>query len=300
MTRIFVLYFSLLCSFSSNSQRDFWNNSDSLNTTRFIGTSIGIGSVWSGSIIGLTQVWYSGVEKSPWHTFDDSKNWLQMDKAGHFYTAYKLNQLTTELYRWSGAKKSTSLWMGIGVSVGYQTTFEMLDAYSSAWGFSWADVTANSLGSIVYSGQQLLWDEERIIPKFSYHPTDFAAIRPNVLGSNFSESLLKDYNGQTYWLSFSPASFLKNANIPEWACISVGYSAHAKLKGDNEHYLDAATGISYSAQREFIFSLDIDFSKLPIKKPWLKAIVKQFNYIKVPFPAIILRNGKTIGSLLYF
>ena len=300
MTRIIVLYFLLLYSFPSSSQDNFWIDSDSLNKVRFTSTSIGISSAWAGSIIGLTQVWYAGVEKSSWHTFDDSKNWLQMDKVGHFYSAYKLNELTTELYKWSGAKKSTSLWMGVAVSVGYQTTFEMLDAYSSKWGFSWADVTANSLGSIIYSGQQMLWDEERIIPKFSYHPTEFARIRPNVLGSNFSESLLKDYNGQTYWISFSPGSFLKDSSIPKWACISFGYSAHAKLKGDDEYYLDMTTGISYSAQREFLISLDIDFSKIPIKKAWLRAVVKQFNYVKIPFPAIILRNGNTRGSLLYF
>lgn len=300
MSRIIVVCFLLLISFSSNSQRSFWTNADTINPIRFTGVSSGIGSVWIGSTIGLSRVWYSGVEKSPWHTFDDSRNWLQMDKAGHFYAAYKLNQLSTELYRWSGAKKSTSLWMGLGVSVGYQTTFEMLDAYSSAWGFSWSDVAANSAGSFIYSGQQLLWDEERIIPKFSYHPTEFASIRPEVLGSSFSESLLKDYNGQTYWLSFSPGAFMKDSKIPKWACISLGYSAHSKLKGDSEIYLDEVTGNSYISQREFILSLDIDFSKLPIKKPWLKAIVKQFNYVKIPFPALVLRGGNATGNLLYF
>ncbi len=255
---------------------------------------------WSGSMIALSQVWYNQVEKSPWHSFDDSKNWLQMDKAGHFYISHKISQFCRDKYIWSGLDNKTSTWIGAGVSIGYQTTFEFFDAYSKEWGFSWSDLTANTLGTISYTAQSLIWEEERIIPKFSYSPTKFAAIRPAVLGSTFAESLLKDYNGQTYWLSFSPGTFFEGCRIPKWACISLGYSAHAKLKGDQETYSDATTGTIYLAQREFLLSLDIDFSRLPIKKPWLKAIVKQFNYVKIPFPALRLRGGNIGGSFLYF
>lgn len=295
-----LLSISLLWTSITFSQGSFFLPSDSLHKGRTIGVSTGIGTVWSGSIIGLSKVWYSDADKAPWHTFDDSRNWLQMDKAGHFYTAYKLNQLTTDLYRWSGVNRKASIWIGAGVSIGYQSTFEFLDAYSAEWGFSWSDVAANTLGTAVYTGQMLAWNEERIIPKFSYHPTEFAAVRPSVLGSSFAESMLKDYNGQTYWLSFSPGTFFKNSGIPKWACISFGYSAHAKLVGSEDFYTDPATNISYTAQREFLFSLDIDFSKLKIRKPWLRALVRQFNYLKLPFPALIIRGNKIFGSPLYF
>lgn len=251
-------------------------------------------------MIGLSQVWYSQVEKSPWHSFDDSKNWLQMDKVGHFYISHKISQFCRDKYVWSGVDNKTATWIGAGISIGYQTTFEFFDAYSANWGFSWSDVAANTLGTVSYTAQSLIWDEERIIPKFSYSPTEFAAVRPAVLGSTFAESLLKDYNGQTYWLSFSPGTFFKDSKIPKWACISIGYSAHAKLKGDQESYADPLTGINYQSQREFLLSLDIDFSRLPIKRPWLKAIVKQFNYVKIPFPALRLRGGELGGSLIYF
>lgn len=223
-----------------------------------------------------------------------------MDKVGHFYIAHKISQFCRDKYVWSGLDNQTSTWIGAGISVGYQTTFEFFDAYSAEWGFSWSDVAANTLGTISYTAQSLVWEEERIIPKFSYSPTEFASIRPEVLGSSFAESLLKDYNGQTYWLSFSPGTFFKDSPIPEWACVSIGYSAHAKLKGDQESFTDVSTGITYQAQREFLLSLDIDFSRLPIKRPWLKAIVKQFNYVKIPFPALRLRGGEFGGSLLYF
>lgn len=284
----------------SFSQHSFFTASSDISKGRVIGTSAGIGSFWSGSMIGLSQVWYSEVNKEPWHTFDDSRNWLQMDKAGHFYISHKITQFCRDKYVWSGVDNAKSTWIGAGISIGYQTTFEFFDAYSAEWGFSWSDVAANTLGTVSYSAQSLIWEEERIIPKFSYSPTDYAAIRPAVLGSNFAESLLKDYNGQTYWLSFSPATFFKNSKVPKWACISIGYSVDGKLKGDAETYTDLATGTTYQSQREFLLSLDIDFSRLPIKRPWLKAVVKQLNYVKIPFPALRLSNGNIDGRLLYF
>lgn len=300
MRTVFLSLIFLCLSSFGFSQRSFFVNRDSISKGRVIGTSVGIGTFWSGTMIGLSQVWYSEVEKAPWHTFDDSKNWLQMDKAGHFYISHKISQFCRDKYVWSGLDNTTSTWIAAGISVGYQTTFEFLDAYSADWGFSWSDVAANTLGTISYTTQSLIWEEERIIPKFSYSPTPYASIRPEVLGSSFAESIMKDYNGQTYWLSFSPGTFFKDSKIPKWACISVGYSAHAKLKGDEETYTDVSTGINYQSQREFLLSLDIDFSRLPIKRPWLKAIVKQFNYFKIPFPALRLRGNQLGGSFLYF
>lgn len=278
----------------------FFSPSPTFNKNRFIWTSVGIGGTWAGGMIGLNEIWYSQVTKSPWNSFDDSKNWLQMDKAGHFYTANKLNSLTTEMYQWSGVKNKNAIWYGLGVSLGFQTTLEFLDAFTQDWGWSWGDMTANILGTASYTTQKLIWDEERIITKFSYSPTEFASIRPNVLGSTFPERLLKDYNGQTYWLSFSPGTFLKNSRIPKWACLSFGYSAHEKLVGSEGYYLDPATGIEYFEQREFLLSLDIDFSRIPVKRPWLKALLKQFNYLKVPFPALLVRDGRLIAKPFYF
>ncbi len=295
MIRAIALGFLLFVSSITMSQ-SFFTPADSLKKGRLLGVSTGVATVWAGSMLGLSQVWYKDIPKSKFHSFDDSKEWLQMDKAGHFYAAYKINQLTSDLFIWSGLNKKTSLWLGTGISLGYQTTFEIFDGYSKDWGFSWSDMAGNAIGSFSYLGQQLIWGEERIIPKFSTFPTQFASIRPEVLGSNFGESFLKDYNGQTYWLSFSPGTFFKNSKIPKWACISVGYSVYGKLVGDESSYTDVNTGITYSAKREVKLSLDIDFSKLPIKRPWLKAVVKQFNYLKIPFPTVIYRGNQFVGS----
>lgn len=298
-TNLFVI--SAQSNNSNDSQKpSFFEAQDSLQKGRLIGVTSGIGSTSIGSMIGLGTVWYENLGKTKFHTFDDSHNWLQMDKSGHVYAAYQLNRLTSDLYAWSGISRKKSAWIGLGVSMGYQTTLEVLDGFSSDWGWSWSDIAANAFGSGLYTAQEFLWNEQRILPKFSYSPTPYASIRPAVLGSTFTEALLKDYNGQTYWLSFSLGTFLKSSKFPEWACISFGYSAHEKLVGDQNLYLDPATGIEYHAQREFLLSLDIDFSKLPIRRPWLKVLVKQLNYLKIPFPTLILRDGTLQARPLYF
>lgn len=278
------------------------NETNSFRSGRTIGVSAGIGAVWAGSMIGLHSIWYKDMDRSKWHTFDDSREWMQMDKAGHVYTANKISGLTYDLYRWAGWKNNSAAWMGFGVGMGYQFTLECLDATGKDWGFSWSDMGANTIGSGLFLAQQLLWKEQRFIPKFSFSKSLYAVHRPDALGSNFPERLLKDYNGQTYWLSFTPATFIENTRFPKWLCLSVGYGVDAKLHGEKDIYVGGVgTDVQvFHAKRQLLLSLDIDFSKLPIKKPWLKAIVKQFNYLKLPFPTIILTGNQWQGKWIYF
>ena len=38
--------------------------------------------------------------------------------------------------------------------------------------------------------------------KFSSHLSPYVIHRPSLLGDNLSQRIFKDYNGQTYWLTF--------------------------------------------------------------------------------------------------
>jgi len=296
------LFFTFLffIQFASTSQSNFFVKSDSLNSGRFVSISSGIALTWGLGSIGMYETWYSDYPSSKFHTFNDAQNWLQMDKMGHFYTTNKFSMVTADLFQWSGLSNRRSALIGASVGLGLQTTLEVMDGYSSGWGFSWSDMTFNIAGALSFAAQQVFWEEQRFIFKFSYQPTPYAAIRPLILGSTFTESFLKDYNGQTYWMSFSPASFFKSSKIPKWICLSLGYSVDQKLVGDEEEYYDLTSGISYHSQREYIFSLDIDFTKIEVNRPVLKALFKQLNHIKVPFPAIIYSNGRFSGQGLYF
>jgi uncharacterized protein YfiM (DUF2279 family) len=272
------------------------------NTKRIFATSAGIGIVGIGSLTGLYNIWYSKSGLNTFHTFNDCSNWMQMDKAGHLFTSYMIGQFTGDLYKWSGISSKRSALLGASIGMAYQTTLEVFDGLSPDWGFSWCDVAANTMGSIIYLGQDLFLEEPLFRLKFSSHLTEYAKHRPEILGSTIPERLLKDYNGQTYWLSFSPRRFIPSTKIPKWLCFSLGYSIDQKLKADSDLFSINQNGSIYQfeAKREFLMSLDIDLSQIPVKSLWAKAFLKQLNYLKIPFPTLIVRDNKITSSWLYF
>jgi hypothetical protein len=287
--RLLLISF-LLAAHAGFSQRD------SLSARKWIvgGTNA---ALWGGSTFLLNEIWYKDYPRSAFHPFNDASNWRFMDKSGHAFTAYQLSTAEYAAWRWAGVNEHSATWLSGGISWGYLMTVEVLDGFSSEWGFSWADVTANTAGSGLFVAQQLAWNQQRIYLKFGYRPSPYADLRPDVLGSTFSERLLKDYNAQSYWLCVSPALFLPNANgFPRWIQLSFGYSTDQMLKGDSDLY--SIDGFTYRARSEYAISLDIDWSQLPIKRPWLRKIVRPLNALKIPFPAVFWRGGVCYVGML--
>jgi len=287
------------------SQAQTFFESDSVfNPKRTAWSSGIIGAGWAGSILTLRNVWYKESWTNDFHTFDDSRQWLGMDKAGHFFTGHMITKNISSVYRWSGIERKKSLLIGSAVGFGYLASLELLDGYSDEWGFSWADVGANALGVAWYAWQDLLWEEQRFKLKFSAHLSPYAQYRPNVLGNSFSERLLKDYNGQTYWISITPSQFLNTSStFPKWLSFSFGYSIDEKLHGDLNvfNYVDTKSGVkTFHAKSQYLFSLDIDFEQFNPKRKWISTLFKVINHVKVPFPAVIFSGGKLEVSPLYF
>jgi len=241
----------------------------------------------------LQQVWYKESFQNDFHLFNDGKNWLQMDKAGHAFTGYYLSSKLSGCFRWSGIEIKKSNLIGGAIGLSYLTTLEIMDGYSKDWGFSLWDMTSNVGGAALFIGQEYAFSKQIFIPKFSFHTTKYASIRPQVLGSNFAEQLLKDYNGQTYWLSFSPGN-LGIKSFPKWLCLSFGYSADEKLVGSDEVFEN------YHSKREFLFSFDVDLNALNVKNEFWKKVLKQINMIKIPFPAVYIKGSTFGASPIYF
>jgi hypothetical protein len=290
----FFLVFCLFTNlFFAQKNHSFWKDADSLNKKRLIGSSVAIGTTYIGSIISLQQVWYKESFQKDFHLFNDGKNWLQMDKAGHVFTGYHLAAILSGNFRWNGIETKKSNLIGSSIGLSYLTSLELMDGFSKDWGFSWWDMASNIGGATLFLGQEYAFSKQIFIPKFSFHTTKYALIRPEVLGSNFPEQLLKDYNGQTYWLSFSPGN-LGLKSVPKWLCLSFGYSADEKLVGNAEVYQN------YNSKREFLFSLDIDLNELNIKNEFWKKVLKQVNLIKIPFPALYIKDSRFGVSPIYF
>jgi len=261
---------------------------------------------YGGTLLVLNSAWYKDYPKTSFHTFDDSGEWLQMDKIGHAWSVYSLSKNAAQLWRWAGLSRRKAGWVGSASAAGYLTLIEFLDAHSAEWGWSWSDMAANIGGAGLYGVQEGLWEEQRIQFKFSYHPQPFSDPSLNVraddlYGSNWYEKMLKDYNGQTYWLSGSPHSFAKNSNWPAWLNIAVGYGGNGMLGGFANNWTDG-NGLYISRSdvprvRQFYLAPDIDFTKIPTKKKGVRVLLNVLNAFKCPAPTLML-DGK--GKLRFY
>ncbi|MCW3076972.1 MAG: hypothetical protein JWO32_1581 [Bacteroidetes bacterium] len=258
----------------------------------------------SGSIVYLNNAWYQQYNTGKFHFFNDNNEWLQMDKAGHAFTTYQISRLMMNAFEWAGFTKNQKLFIGGTSGLVYMSAIEMLDAYSNGWGFSWGDELSNVAGTSLAITQEALWKEQRIQLKFSYSKSGLAQYNPSLLGENFYTQILKDYNGQTYWLSISPSSFIKKTNtFPKWLNIALGYSAYGMLGGNfNSFSVQKADGTSlrYERERRFYASIDIDLTRIKTKSKILKGLFSALNIIKIPAPALQFSNKGLRGYFIYF
>lgn len=295
---VLFLFFITFFSFSQSKLDYFLTPSDTLNKPRRDAIIIGQASVISVSLLGLNQLWYADYPKSKFHTIDDSGEWLQMDKLGHVFSSYQMGRLGAQALNWSGVSKKDQLVYGSTLGFGFLTAVEVFDGYSEEWGFSWTDVLANAAGTGLYVGQELLWEEQRMMLKFSFHQTQYALQRPDKLGNGFLEQVLKDYNGQTYWLNINIHSFFKQSNIPKWLDFSVGYGADGMLAGLKD--IDNQLLTNNERQRQFYLSFDLNLSNIETKSRVLRSVLDVFNVIKMPFPAIEFSKNGRVFHLLYY
>lgn len=296
---LFLFVFICLNSLFSQEKNYFFQKSDTLNKERKK-TVLLIETVGAGlSLLALNQLWYADYPRSNFHFHNDNKEWLQMDKFGHTFSSYYIGKMGMDALDWAGASKKEQLLYGATLGFVFLTTVEIFDGFSEEWGFSTGDVIANGLGTGLLIGQEVLWDEQRIQLKFSFHTTSFAESYPDKLGENTLQQILKDYNGQTYWLSINLWSFFKESRIPKWLNVAIGYGANGVPKDmfQNEIY----PGKENQTYRQFYTSLDIDLTKIKTKSTFLKTAFNVFNFIKIPAPTLeFSKENKFKFHYLYF
>lgn len=294
LTFLLISYFS----FSQSKFNTFLTPSDTLNKPRRNAVAISEATLASIALIGLNQLWYADYEKSPLHAIYDNNEWLQMDKFGHVFSSYQLGRFGADALNWSGVSEKNQLIYGATLGFVFLTTVEVFDGFSKEWGFSWGDLTANGIGTGLYVGQELLWDEQRISLKFSFHQTKYASQNPEKLGNGFQEQLLKDYNGQTYWLSVNLKSFFKESKLPPWLSIAFGYGAEGMLSGVKD--IDNQLLTNTNRYRQYYLSFDVNLEKIKTNSHFLKTVLSIFNSIKVPFPTLEFSQNGCVFHLLYY
>ncbi len=296
----FVLFCITISSFAQLTPPSFFKVADTLHKPRRNFVVITEGSLATATLIGLDRLWYADFPRSSFRFINDNDEWLQMDKAGHVFSAYYLGNLGANALNWAGVSKSDQLLYGATLGFGFLTIVEVMDGFSEEWGASWGDVAANALGTGLYVGQELLWDEQRIKLKFSYHRTGFPDRSPEKLGDGLLEEVLKDYNGQTYWLSANLHSFFKESKVPKWLNLAIGYGGEGMLVGTPEMQAMAFPD-SRQRFRQFYLGLDVDLTRIETESKFLRSFFSIFNFIKIPAPAIEFNdNGGLKGHVIYF
>ncbi len=303
---LFALSMQGQTSIDSNEHKNIISNlltpSESYSKQRrntvltFWGTSYGAFSY------GLYQSWYKNQNLQPFHFFNDKREWLQIDKAGHAFSGYFQMAYNFQLSKWAGISEKKSILYSSVISNLFLTTLEVFDGFGEGWGFSAYDMVSNISGSGTFISQQLIWGEQRVLIKESVRPVRYSnqSITVNgvttsleerandLYGKGLLERALKDYNTQTYWLSVSPNAFGWN-KWPSWLNISAGIGAQGMFGGLRNRWTTPNGVFDYFTQpryRQFYLAPDINLSKIKIKSPFLKTLFNAANIIKTPTPAL--------------
>lgn len=316
--KIYLVLFLTLFAFllTTKAQKRFVNFSaadTSLNKKKLYSIIATKSIAFGGALVVLNEVWYKDFPRSGFHTFNDGKEWLQVDKAGHAFSAYFLSRWSSRLYLWSGLNNKKASLAGAASAMIMMSSIELFDAFSEAWGFSVWDFAANSFGTGLFLSQEFLWQEQRIMLKTSYFPKNYKSGEikkrtDQLYGTSFLEQSLKDYNGQTTWVSLNIASFIQKENrFPKWLNVSFGYGAEGILggfenkwcKNESEKFLDCPEDLridrtDIDRYRQYYLSLDVDFTKIKVRKKGWQTVLGMLNIVKMPFPALEFNSKNKI------
>jgi hypothetical protein len=264
-----------------------------VNRKRLSAFAVSSSVAYTGGMIGLHQVWYKNSARQSFRFFNDADEWKQVDKVGHFFSAFYLGYGTSKALTWSNVDQRKSDLIGATTGFLVLLPVEIFDGYSDAYGASATDLAANAAGSVFFLGQKLRWNEVRIIPKYSFHRTKYAPLRPTLLGNDLPSEIIKDYNGQTQWLSFDMDKFMR---FPKWLNIAAGYGAEEMIFARN--YQNKAAG--FDPYRQYYLSIDFDLTAIRTRSKFVKTLIFLASTIKLPAPAVELSRKGIAFHALYF
>lgn len=296
--RKILLVFSWMVFLTSSAMAQKDSTAESgINKKRFIPMMTTIGVAYTATWIGLNELWYKNYPRSSFHFFNDNHEWKQIDKFGHAMTAFQESRLGVDLLKWSGVPEKKAIIYGSLTGFILQTPIEIFDGYSAEYGASVGDLAANTAGSLLVLSQYLLWKEMRIQMKYSFHHTNYASQRPDLLGSNLTEQLLKDYNGQTYWFCGNISSFMKkDTKFPKWLNLALGYGAQEMIYADN----DKNRAVGLHPYRQYYLSVDLDLMSIKTKSAFLRKLFYVVNMVHLPAPAVEFNKHGVKFHPIYF
>lgn len=235
------------------------------------------------------RAWWSG-EKADHFFFqaDWDQDFRDQDKLGHALGGYHLARFGKAFLRSACMSNTKAIAWSAAYAALFQLQIEIYDGFYKKYGFSYADLLANTAGTALAVLHETHPKTKAIRPLISYHKSAAMRNADNIPGE-LRPSL--DYSGQTYWLAFNPYDMMSPETRKWWMGIlrvSVGHSI--------TDWIDPQTGANIRAQRKFLLTIDIDAEKLPGDNRIWKTFKRQLGYIHLPSPALqITPNTEVIG-----
>ena len=291
--RLSVLLFSIFLvvdtGYGQSKVNSFFKPSDTLNIPRRNSVIVFESIVFVGGIIQLNKIFNKDHFSTNCTFINDNSTCLQMDKAAHIFTSYQIGNMSYNLLNWAGVSKKNKLIYGAGMGFVFLTTAEVIDGFSKDSNASYGDIVANAGGTSLFVFQDLLWDEQRIVPKFSFHSSRFVSSNIKTMKTQIES----EFDGQTFWLSANIQSFFKKSKVPKFLNIAFGYGV--------ENLDNSTLNTNVEPYRQLFLSLDVDLTRIKTNSHLLKTLFSVFNTIKVPAPTIeFSRNNQLKWHFIYF
>ena len=255
-----------------------------------------------GSISVLNSTWYKDRKRVPFHFYNDNKGYLQVDKFGHMFGSYVYSYIGYTGLLQLGASIKEALIFGSTLGFVLQFPIEIMDGIHEGYGFSWGDIAANTMGSVLVFGQEILFNEQVVKYKFSYWESSYSKNSNGYFGETTMNRLLKDYNGQTYWFSMPVNKIICNRSLPSWFNIAFGYGANGMYgEFENDSSYNNVTITKTERYRQYLLSLDVDWPRIKTRSKFLKLLFRGMTFIKLPFPTLEYNSkGKFKGYWIYY
>jgi hypothetical protein len=271
-------------------------DSSSLYHKRIIKLAVAGGVTYTTAMLGFYHFDYQDKLQSHFHIGPVTNNWrMRMDETHHATATYYIGRIGYDLLHWAGMNETRATLIGGLSGFIMLSSQEILDGFSTRWGATIGDLTTNALGSAFFISQQLVWHDQKMLLKWSYHPTSFPAYCPEELGRNSYQKIIKDYNGQTFWISANLKSFShQDSHIPRWFNIALGLGVTGITGPVNENPVTGENPIStFEPRRLYYIAPDIDLTKIHTNSKTLKWVFEALGFLKFPLPALEL-SGKGI------
>ncbi len=263
------------------------NASCPLTSNQLTAVRTGVGSAFVG-VNGylyhyFKKAWWSG-ERAPHFFFhaDWDQEFRDQDKFGHMLGGYHLARFGYAGLRSACVSEKKAIFWSAAYAAAFQLQIEIFDGQFKKYGFSYADMIANTTGQTLAVMQELHPSWRAIKPTFSYHKTRALMNTENgLITTELRPSL--DYSGQTYWFSADMNRLLPEGVKEYWPSF-IRFSAGHSVTD----WVNPETGATQRGKRKIMLSLDFDPEKLPGNAPLWKSIKHTLSYYHFPAPALEL------------